>query len=356
MFGPIAADVILDQIIRRILLSIFTGTFWLAVTFVSLRLLRVKNPSIKYLFFTIALTKSLMALIRETPRTYGFKGILAGGFQLPNLGMFLPSLPGDTARQVLAAGYRPSISFSPLALTVIIVSAIVFAAWRLVGLIRFNRLLSGALQLEREDYEDIFSILDRLVKKTDIPYPVVVGIEAKDTPFTVGIKRPVIAIAPSVFSRLDDAEIEAVLAHEIAHISRKDYLFHWPIVIVRDVLFFNPITNFVYQRISFERERACDDFSSRLSQPLTLAKSLIKIAEMRQEQQELPLVRAFAPQSFISKRDSYFSRRVSELVDPKAYWPPTLWRTTLIWLLAIAYFAIEFHIIISINGSPLVLS
>lgn len=352
MSGSLAADVILDQILRRILLSIFTGAFWLAVTFMALRILRVKNPAIKYLFFTIALTKSLMALIRETPQTYGFKGVLAGGFQMPNLGAFLPSLPGDAA---LAAGYRPSLSFSPLALMVIVVSAIAFTIWRLAGLIKFNRLLSGALELERANHENVFNILDRLVKKTNIPYPVIVGIEAKDTPFTVGIKRPVIAIAPSVFNRLDDDEAEAVLAHEIAHISRKDYLFHWPIVIVRDVLFFNPITNFVYKRISFERERACDDFSSRLSQPLTLAKSLIKIAEMQQEQQELPLVRAFAPRGLISKRESYFARRVSELVDPKAYWPPTLWRTTLIWIVAITFFMVEFHIIISINGSQLVL-
>jgi bla regulator protein blaR1 len=166
----------------------------------------------------------------------------------------------------------------------------------------------------------------------------------------------VIALSLNLLDSLDPEEIEAVLAHEIAHIARKDYLYHWPVVIVRDILFFNPIAPFVYGRLSFERERACDDLGSRMSKPIALAKGLVKVAEIQRAEPAVGPVRAFAPQGLLSARESHLTGRVKKLVDPAPYTSPGWTKRLLIGLGAFFLFYVEIHLAASLFGRLLVLT
>jgi len=150
-------------------------------------------------------------------------------------------------------------------------------------------------------------------------------------------------------------ELEAVLAHELAHIARRDYLYHWGIVLLRDLLFFNPLTYIICSRLSFERERACDDYGSNLSQRFRLAKSLVKLAEAKTLAPSTAATRYFAPQALIARQDSYLAKRVKELLGPS----PHGLLSNAAWfglaILALLLINFEIHLVVMVSTGPLII-
>jgi beta-lactamase regulating signal transducer with metallopeptidase domain len=79
------------------------------------------------------------------------------------------------------------------------------------------------------------------------------------TPFTVRYVRPVIWLPVSMLTRLAPDQIEALLAHELAHIRRADWLWNGFQCVAESLLFFHPAAWWLSRRIRAEREHACDD-------------------------------------------------------------------------------------------------
>ena len=97
-------------------------------------------------------------------------------------------------------------------------------------------------------------------------------------PCVIGIVRPVVLIPVSCLSRLSTEEVEAVLAHELAHILRHDVLHAHLIAGIRSALFFNPFVQSLGRRHAVECERACDDLAaSWLSDRRNLATAILKL-------------------------------------------------------------------------------
>ncbi len=316
MIGPNAASLFFDHIALRLILSVTTSAIWLSIVIILIKLLRIRNSNVKYALWTIPLIKGLLAVITDIPVTNGLKGAgLFYYFKLPDFGMVAASHWWEKADALSKPLFYPTASLSPIALSIILALALGLLVWRLIGLVRFLAMIKKSKKLDRSKYVEFFQILDRLVARAQISSPRVISVESSGTPFTVGIRKPIIAVSVSMMAELEPPEIEAVLAHEISHIIRKDHLFHWPVVILRDILYFNPISHFLYPRISFEKERACDQIASRTIKPVVLAKSIVKIAEMQRSKLPLPLVKRYAPQSLVSERDSLFALRITELVE-----------------------------------------
>ncbi|MBN1919262.1 MAG: M48 family metalloprotease [Verrucomicrobia bacterium] len=78
-------------------------------------------------------------------------------------------------------------------------------------------------------------------------------------PTVVGVLRPVILLPFSFASGLATEQVEAVLAHELAHIRRLDPLVNIIQRVIEALLFFHPAVWFVSHRIRVEREHCCDD-------------------------------------------------------------------------------------------------
>ncbi len=78
-------------------------------------------------------------------------------------------------------------------------------------------------------------------------------------PGIVGIVAPAIVWPAGLSKRLNDDELEAVLAHEIAHVKRRDNLTAWLQIAVETLFWFYPLTWWLGTRIVNERERACDE-------------------------------------------------------------------------------------------------
>ncbi|KQM69366.1 hypothetical protein ASE74_05025 [Pedobacter sp. Leaf216] len=80
-------------------------------------------------------------------------------------------------------------------------------------------------------------------------------------PMVVGHLKPLILIPLGLLNGLSNAEVEAILAHELAHIKRKDYLVNLLQSFIEIVFFFNPAVLWVSQLIKTERENCCDDLA-----------------------------------------------------------------------------------------------
>jgi beta-lactamase regulating signal transducer with metallopeptidase domain len=81
------------------------------------------------------------------------------------------------------------------------------------------------------------------------------------SPFAARLLRPVIWLPLSLLTRTPAAQLEALLAHELAHIARKDWLWNGVQCVIESLLFFHPAMWWLSKRIRQEREHACDDLA-----------------------------------------------------------------------------------------------
>jgi beta-lactamase regulating signal transducer with metallopeptidase domain len=77
--------------------------------------------------------------------------------------------------------------------------------------------------------------------------------------------RPVVVLPEGVADQLDDAELEAVLMHEVAHVARHDNLAGNLQRALCCLFWFHPVVWLIGRRLLAEREQACDDAVVRLS-------------------------------------------------------------------------------------------
>ena len=78
-------------------------------------------------------------------------------------------------------------------------------------------------------------------------------------PATFGLFRPVILVSSATVLGLAPQQLEAVLAHELAHIRRHDYLVNVLQMIAETLFFYHPAIWWASRRIRVERELCCDD-------------------------------------------------------------------------------------------------
>ncbi|HEV3020932.1 MAG TPA: S41 family peptidase, partial [Pirellulales bacterium] len=81
---------------------------------------------------------------------------------------------------------------------------------------------------------------------------------ARKVPMTWGVWRPVIVL-PAESASWPRERLQAVLLHELAHVSRCDCLTQWLAQWARALHWFNPLAWYAVAALRFEQEQACDD-------------------------------------------------------------------------------------------------
>lgn len=103
-----------------------------------------------------------------------------------------------------------------------------------------------------------------------------------EVPAVVGHLRPVILVPASAFAGLTPAQLEAVIAHELAHVRRYDYLVNLLQTAAETLLFYHPAVWWVSRRARTEREHACDDAAvACVGDVLLYARSLAALEQTR---------------------------------------------------------------------------
>ncbi len=103
-----------------------------------------------------------------------------------------------------------------------------------------------------------------------------------DVPAVIGHFRPVILLPVGLLSGLTIEEIELILAHELAHIRRHDYLINLVQTTFETLLFYHPAAWWLSSEIRRERENCCDDLAVSISgNRIAYARTLAMLEEKR---------------------------------------------------------------------------
>jgi beta-lactamase regulating signal transducer with metallopeptidase domain/HEAT repeat protein len=80
-------------------------------------------------------------------------------------------------------------------------------------------------------------------------------------PVVLGHVKPVIVLPAAVLSGLSPAQLDAILAHELAHVRRHDYLVNLVQAVIETLLFYHPAVWWVSRQVRETREHCCDDLA-----------------------------------------------------------------------------------------------
>jgi beta-lactamase regulating signal transducer with metallopeptidase domain len=127
------------------------------------------------------------------------------------------------------------------------------------------------------------AIASRLSRRLHIARPVrLLQSTLVDVPTVIGWFKPVVLLPASTLAGLAPDQLEAILAHELAHIRRHDYLVNLLQTVVETLLFYHPAVWWLSKRIRAERENCCDDLAVGLcGDPVTYARALADLEELR---------------------------------------------------------------------------
>jgi beta-lactamase regulating signal transducer with metallopeptidase domain len=252
------------------------------------RLLRVQEPNWLYWLFCVPLIKGVLILVRGAPQPpliHVTKPILAGVTLWD---------PFDLISVPAALEPMPPVfdSSTTVALVVTLFSLLVgVLLWRWASLTLFYRSLARSEKLERQDAPRVFETLDGLVREMHTPYPEII-VSDKDYlfPCTIGIRHPAIVLSPELIEESSDEVLEAMLAHELAHLKRRDNIFHWIFLMLRDLLFFNPFAHLVFARVMLAKEQDCDRIAVVATQkPKALESAILNASLLAAKKQLTPL-------------------------------------------------------------------
>lgn len=99
----------------------------------------------------------------------------------------------------------------------------------------------------------------------------------------VGVRSPLLVVDDDLAAAMDEHELEGVIAHELAHLKRRDNLMAAAIGFTRDLAFFVPGGRWALKQLHAEREVAADILAVRYTRrPGALAAGLLKVIETRQ--------------------------------------------------------------------------
>lgn len=180
-------------------------------------------------------------------------------------------------------------------------------------LIGFTHVQSLKVQQVKPISADIQALMDNLLEKVQMPATIKLLESARaSVPMTIGWIKPVVLLPVGMASGLTIKQLEAILAHELAHIKRYDYLVNIFQNFVEIVFFFHPATWFISGKVRDERENCCDDFAVEIcGDNLVLAKALTQVASY-QHQPRLAM-------AFGAKRQTFMDRikRIIGINDTK---------------------------------------
>jgi beta-lactamase regulating signal transducer with metallopeptidase domain len=117
----------------------------------------------------------------------------------------------------------------------------------------------------------------------------------------IGWLRPVILLPVSVLAGLTPQMMEAILAHELAHIRRHDYLLNMLQTAIETLLFYHPAVWWVGRKIRQERENCCDDLAvTACGDALIYARALTALSRSAAHRRSSP----WPPPMVLSTRES----------------------------------------------------
>lgn len=205
----------------------------------------------------------------------------------------------------------------------------VWAAIAMAGLLRLAFALIRLRQMRKHAVLLDFAGLDPVLRETLQGFrsrrKVTLAVsDHQRIPAAMGFFQPLIVFPSWAMRELSTAELNSILIHELAHLRRWDDWTNLVQKVLRALLFFHPAVWWVEDRLSLEREMACDDVVlSHTSNARAYAECLVSMAERRFLQRTLALTQAAV------SRMRQTSRRVAQILDANRPGATRVWKPAL---------------------------
>ena len=162
------------------------------------------------------------------------------------------------------------------------------AAWLVGALLSFARLVGGIARLQRFRRRSTIAppsvireveVLAGRLGLTRMPEVRISG--NAGIPLTFGALRPVVLLPRRFADHLPAGQVRLVLAHELAHVARRDYLVNLAQCLVEALLFFHPAVHWLSRTAREEREHCCDELAASIAgDRREVARALVALEEL----------------------------------------------------------------------------
>ncbi len=217
------------------------------------------------------------------------------------------------------------------------VALYIFLAWAVIaaallarvaaGLWQIRQLRHGCTEINPETLlPQVREILEGSPKKgSPKTRPVALCVsEQIQVPTALGFLKPAVVLPSWLLHELTAAELKQVVLHELTHLRRRDDWTNLAQKVVKALLFFHPLVWWVEQRISLEREMACDDaVLAQTTCPRDYAVCLTHVAEKSFARRQIALAQAAVD------RMRQLSLRVARILDANRPKTDGLWKPAL---------------------------
>jgi uncharacterized protein (TIGR03435 family) len=243
---------------------VWQGALVALATAAALRALRAVDARLRYGIACTALGLMLIAPVAT---------MAAIALRTPGQPIAATLQSGATTMTTPAGRFSPTVATPATTLvprlTIETALPIVVGLWLIGVSALFARLAGGAWRVRRFHRASVAmpasrwrAETERLAARLRLTRAVhVVDTDGVETPTVVGWLRPVILLPIAALGGLSVGQVEAILAHELAHVRRHDYLVNLVQTIAETLLFYHPGVWWVSSRIRAEREHCCDDIA-----------------------------------------------------------------------------------------------
>jgi len=174
---------------------------------------------------------------------------------------FSPQAPAATLEQLVyyaPASSAPHAGISGWAVCIWMIGVLLLSARVAGGWMGLRKLKRDAIPAGAE----LENIVTGLKRRLRVSAPVRLCTSAAvRVPTAIGWLRPYILLPVTALTGLGEAQIAAILAHELAHIRRNDYLLNFLQTGIETLLFYHPAVWWVGRQMRLEREHCCDDMA-----------------------------------------------------------------------------------------------
>lgn len=267
-----------------------------------------------FMVFVVALCTFLLELQAETG-TVLIKEILIGDIN--------PVVYKDPASSMNALYYSVYIWLTGL---------IILSIRLIAGYCNLFRLKSQNTRIQGWPQETLLRLKAKLRIRSRIR---LVESALVNLPATIGYLKPVILIPVSTMMQLSPGQLEAVIAHELAHIKRADYLLNLFYSIIEVTFYFHPAVWWISSQMRHEREASCDDLAIQITG--NKAGYLKTLLELKTHTSTPPLV-----MGIFGNNQSFYRRFNRQLITPH-HNSKTMEKITIVALLLLSFIGFAFR-------------
>ncbi|HEY1760048.1 MAG TPA: M56 family metallopeptidase [Bryobacteraceae bacterium] len=230
--------------------SLLALLFWMMKTIVPSSAARVRyaGASLIMLMMPVALLITVAQDFRNQPAAIQVPSPAPHPAFVPPLGTVLSS----------ASSSAPGIGITGWVVFLWSFGVLLLSLRAAGGWMRAQRLKRGVRCADSE----LHQMMARLKHRLGMSAPVRLYTSAMiEVPTVIGWVRPYLLLPVTTLTGLSESQLESILAHELAHIRRHDYLVNLIQTAVETVLFYHPAVWWVGRQMRIEREHCCDDIA-----------------------------------------------------------------------------------------------